>query len=87
MRGIVERQKGTPLSYSVLAASHKIILTLFGVIFMTEAIDYSKDKEEISVQKMQLSVTNLTPQFSRQTKENVKQEVSSRLFQIFKKYD
>lgn len=54
---------------------------------MTEAIDYSKDKEEISVQKMQLSVTNLTPQFPRQTKENVKQEVSSRLFQIFKNYD
>ena len=54
---------------------------------MTEAIDYSKDKEEIHVQKMQLSVTNLTPQFPHQTKENVKQEVSSRLFQIFKKYD
>ena len=54
---------------------------------MTEAIDYSKDKEEINVQKMQLSVTNLTPQFPHQTKETVKQEVSSRLFQIFKNYD
>ena len=53
---------------------------------MTEAIDYSKDKEEIDVQKMQLSVTNLTPQFPHQIKENVKQEVSSRLFQIFKNY-
>ena len=59
---------------------------------MTEAIDYSKDNTrstplEINVQKMQLSVTNLTPQFPRQTKENVKQEVSSRLFQIFKNYE
>ena len=54
---------------------------------MTEAIDYSKDKEEINVQKMQLSVTNLTPQFPHQTKENVKQEISTRLFQIFKNYD
>ena len=62
-------------------------MNAFGGFIMTEAIDYSKDKEEISVQKMQLSVTNLTPQFPRQTKENVKQEVSSRLFQIFKNYD
>ena len=84
MRGIVERRKGTPLGYSVLAASHKILWTLLGVILMTEAIDYSKGKEEINIQKMQLSVTNLTPQFPHQTKENVKQEVSSRLFQILK---
>ena len=59
---------------------------------MTEAIGYSKDNKrslplEINVQKMQLSVTNLMPQFPHQTKENVKQEVSSRLFQIFKHYD
>ena len=62
-------------------------MNAFGGYFMTEAIDYSKDKEEINVQKMQLSVTNLTPQFPHQTKENVKQEISSRLFQIFKNYD
>ena len=62
-------------------------MNAFGGYFMTEAIDYSKDKEEISVQKMQLSVTNLTPLFPRQTKENVKQEFSSRLFHIFKNYD
>ena len=59
---------------------------------MTEAIDYSKDNKrstplEINVQKMQLSVTNLTPQFPHQIKEIVKQEVSSRLFRIFKNYD
>ena len=54
---------------------------------MIEAIDYSIDKEEINVQKMQLSVTNLTPKFPHQTKENMKQEVSARLFQIFKNYD
>ena len=58
---------------------------------MTEAIDYSKDNErseplEINVEKMDLSVTNITSQYTHQTKENVKQEVSSQLFQIFQNY-
>ena len=58
---------------------------------MTEAIDYSKDNErseplEINVEKMDLSVTNITPQYTHQTKETVKQEVSSQLFQIFQNY-
>lgn len=59
---------------------------------MAEVIDYVEDIKrskslQINVQKMQLSVTDLKPQYSHQSKENVKQEVSSRLYRIFKNYD
>ena len=54
---------------------------------MSETIDYRRSKDKISIQKMQLSVTNLTPRLSHPEEESRKQEVFARLFAIFEKQD
>ena len=54
---------------------------------MEKAIDYRKSEDKISIQNMQLSVTNLIPRFPYPAEESRRQEVSARLFAIFEKQD
>lgn len=53
---------------------------------MTKENSYTKNVLQISVQGMNVCVMNLTPHYSQQKREPVKQEISEQLFRIFKKY-
>lgn len=74
-------------TYSVLAVSHKMYKLSLEIHFMEKAIDYRKSEDKISIQNMQLSVTNLIPRFPYPAEESRRQEVSARLFAIFEKQD
>ncbi|MGI5968156.1 MAG: hypothetical protein ACOX76_00530 [Lachnospiraceae bacterium] len=42
--------------------------------------------ERLSIDKMRLTVTNIYPAFQKKSEQEVRQEISTRLYQIFKKY-
>lgn len=42
--------------------------------------------ERLSIDKMRLTVTNIYPSFQKKSEQEVRQEISTRLYQIFKKY-
>ena len=42
--------------------------------------------ERLSIDKMRLTVTNIYPAFQKKPEQEVRQEISTRLYQIFKKY-
>ena len=41
---------------------------------------------QIRKDKMRLTVTNIYPAFQKKSEQEVRQEISTRLYQIFKKY-
>lgn len=43
-------------------------------------------EESLSIDKMRLTVTNIYPAFQKKSEQEVRQEISTRLYQIFKKY-
>ena len=42
--------------------------------------------ENLSIDKMKLTVTNIYPVFQKKSKQETRQEIGARLYQIFKKY-
>ena len=42
--------------------------------------------ESLSIDKMRLTVTNIYPVFQKKSKQQTRQEIGARLYQIFKKY-
>ncbi len=42
--------------------------------------------ENLSIDKMRLTVTNIYPVFQKKSKQQTRQEIGARLYQIFKKY-
>ena len=42
--------------------------------------------ESLSIDKMRLTVTNIYPAFQKKSEQETRQEIGSRLYQIFKKY-
>lgn len=42
--------------------------------------------ENLSIDKMRLTVTNIYPVFQKKSKQETRQEIGARLYQIFKKY-
>ena len=42
--------------------------------------------ESLSIDKMRLTVTNIYPAFQKKSKQQARQEIGARLYQIFKKY-
>ena len=42
--------------------------------------------ENISIDKMRLTVTNIYPAFQKKSEQETRQEIGARLYQIFKKY-
>jgi len=42
--------------------------------------------ERLSIDKMRLTVTNIYPAFQKKSEKEVRQEIATRLYQIFKKY-
>lgn len=42
--------------------------------------------ENLSIDKMRLTVTNIYPAFQKKSEQETRQEVGARLYQIFKKY-
>ena len=42
--------------------------------------------ERLSIDKMRLTVTNIYPAFQKKSEQEVRQEISTRLYQIFKNY-
>ncbi len=42
--------------------------------------------ESLSIDKMRLTVTNIYPAFQKKSKQETRQEIGARLYQIFKKY-
>ena len=43
-------------------------------------------EESLSIDKMRLTVTNIYPAFQKKSKQETRQEIGARLYQIFKKY-
>lgn len=43
-------------------------------------------KENLSIDKMRLTVTNIYPAFQKKSEQEARQEIGARLYQIFKKY-
>lgn len=42
--------------------------------------------ENLSIDKMRLTVTNIYPTFQKKSEQEARQEIGARLYQIFKKY-
>ena len=42
--------------------------------------------ENLSIDKMRLTVTNIYPVFQKKSEQETRQEIGARLYQIFKKY-
>ena len=42
--------------------------------------------EDLSINKMRLTVTNICPAFQKKSEQQARQEIGARLYQIFKKY-
>ena len=42
--------------------------------------------ENLSIDKMRLTVTNISPAFQKKSEQEARQEIGARLYQIFKKY-
>ena len=42
--------------------------------------------ESLSIDKMRLTVTNIYPAFQKKSEQETRQEIGTRLYQIFKKY-
>ncbi len=42
--------------------------------------------ENLSIDKMRLTVTNIYPAFQKKSEQEARQEIGARLYQIFKKY-
>ena len=42
--------------------------------------------ENLSIDKMRLTVTNIYPAFQKKSEQQARQEIGARLYQIFKKY-
>ena len=42
--------------------------------------------ENLSIDKMRLTVTNIYPAFQKKSEQETRQEIGARLYQIFKKY-
>ncbi len=42
--------------------------------------------ESLSIDKMRLTVTNIYPAFQKKSEQEARQEIATRLYQIFKKY-
>ncbi len=42
--------------------------------------------ENLSIDKMRLTVTNIYPSFQKKSEQEARQEIGARLYQIFKKY-
>lgn len=42
--------------------------------------------ESLSIDKMRLTVTNIYPAFQKKSEQETRQEITTRLYQIFKKY-
>jgi len=42
--------------------------------------------ENLSIDKMRLTVTNIYPAFQKKSEQETRQEIGERLYQIFKKY-
>lgn len=43
-------------------------------------------EESLSIDKMNLTVTNIYPAFQKKSDQEIRQEISAKLYQIFKKY-
>ncbi len=43
-------------------------------------------KESLSIDKMRLTVTNIYPAFQKKSEQETRQEIETRLYQIFKNY-
>ncbi len=43
-------------------------------------------KESLFIDKMRLTVTNIYPAFQKKSEQETRQEIATRLYQIFKKY-
>ena len=53
---------------------------------MVENTGHKADVERISVQKMNLTVTHRRPQYSKNDREKMKEEIERQLFDVFRKY-
>lgn len=42
--------------------------------------------ENLSIDKMRLTVTNIYPAFQKKSEQEARQEIGAKLYQIFKKY-
>ena len=42
--------------------------------------------ENLSIDKMRMTVTNIYPAFQKKSEQETRQEIGARLYQIFKKY-
>ncbi len=45
-----------------------------------------KSETQIRKDKMRLTVTNIYPAFQKKSEQEIRQEIATRLYQIFKKY-
>lgn len=43
-------------------------------------------EKSLSIDKMRLTVTNIYPAFQKKSEQETRQEIATRLYQIFKKY-
>jgi len=53
---------------------------------MNDNISYRIDTFEISLQKMQFTVINRRPKYTKNDKDTVKTEIEKQLFEVFRKY-
>ena len=49
-------------------------------------LDTQIHMENLSIDKMRLTVTNIYPAFQKKSEQEARQEIGARLYQIFKKY-
>lgn len=55
-------------------------------MFMGKNMNYPTPDVQIHKDKMRLTVTNIYPTFQKTSEKEARQEISTRLYQIFKKY-
>ena len=56
-------------------------------IFVKNDVAYTTDTDKISVRKMQFTVTNRRPKFTKKEKDKAKTEIERQLFEVFRKND
>ena len=54
---------------------------------MKNDVAYTTDTDKISVRKMQFTVTNRRPKFTKKEKDKAKTEIERQLFEVFRKND
>lgn len=56
------------------------------IYFMSKNTELYNSDTLIQVDKMKLAITNIYPTFQKNTEQEIRQDISAKLYQIFKKY-